>query len=160
MKSATTAALAAALLATAATVPAPAQARDPSTASEALSALSILPVASVTAVASVAATAGASVVAVPAVLLSGAAQWLLLSAQASAEGTVWILERAGDGARLVARFTARNRADLQRLSQLSAGQPVSVTPVPGGWLLGHGAEALAFVPRQAERGHFHHERLN
>lgn len=72
---------------------APAAARGASDASAASSGLSIgVPVA-------------VSVVAPSAVLASGAVL-TVLSVQALASGTVWVLERASDGARVVVNFSA------------------------------------------------------
>lgn len=138
---------------------APASARDASTASEAASTFSLLPVASIAGVASVASAAGASVAAAPAVLLSSASQWLLVSAQVSADGALWILERASDGVRIAAQFTANRSADLRRLSRINAGHVLLITPVPSGWLIGADDVPLAFIPRSPDRSLFHHERI-
>ncbi|MGO8411521.1 hypothetical protein ACC775_38320, partial [Rhizobium ruizarguesonis] len=66
--------------------------------SEASVALSMLPVASVVGTASVASTAAGAVVALPAALSVGGAVLTVKAVQASATGTVYLLERASDGA--------------------------------------------------------------
>src|SRR5258707_102298 len=66
--------------------------------SEASVALSMLPVASVVGTASVASTAAGAVVALPAALSVGGAVLTVKAVQASATGTVYLLERASDRA--------------------------------------------------------------
>ena len=68
--------------------------------SEASIALSALPVASVVGAASVAGAAATASVAVPAVLSVGGATLTVISVQAVAGGTVYLLERASDGAQV------------------------------------------------------------
>ena len=112
----------------------PAQAR--SDVSEA-SALSLVPVA--------------LVIAAPLALLAGGAQLSVVGVKASAEGTVWVLERASDGA----------QASLKLVGQGSAlvGQTVLVTAVAAGWVLSVAGAAIAFVPNELGRSLMHHERL-
>lgn len=133
---------------------APAQAQEPSAASE-LSGLSALPLASVTAVASVGSAAAASVVIAPAVLLSATGQLLLVAAEASADGTVWLLERASDGARVVARFAG----DTRRLATIHSGRAVTVVPVAAGWLLAADGTVLAYVPRDEQARLLYDQRI-
>ena len=66
------------------------------TASEASSALSLLPVA--------------VSVAAPVLLVAGAGAFTVVSVAASAEGSVWVLERASDGARASVRFAGHASA--------------------------------------------------
>ena len=87
------AAMAVAMVAVAASFPAKAQAL-----SEASAALSLLPVASVVGTASVASAAAGALVAVPAAVLVGGAVLTVAALQASAVGTVYVLERTSDGA--------------------------------------------------------------
>jgi len=102
---------------------------DPSGVSE-LSAISALPVAiSVTSVGLVAsATASLAVVAV----------------EASADGVVWIVERASDGVRGTIRFTR----DVAGGLSIAAGQVITVVAMAGGWLLCTAGKAIAFVPNE------------
>ena len=60
--------------------------------------LSMLPVASVVGTASVAGAAASAVVAVPAALMVGGAVLTVKAVEVSARGTVFVLERASDGA--------------------------------------------------------------
>ena len=73
--------------------------------SEASAALSMLPVASVVGTASVASAAAGAVVTVPAALSVGGAVLTVRAVEASAVGTVYLLERASDGARSVWRWS-------------------------------------------------------
>lgn len=108
-----------------------------STASEASLGLSALPV-----VVSVAA---------PAVLLSGGAVLTVVSVQASANGTVWVLERASDGA----RSTLRLAGDAVVL----AGTVVAVSALTTGWLLSSAGRALCFIPNEQGLALLHHEQV-
>ena len=116
----------------------PAQAH--STASEA-SALSALPVA--------------VSVAAPAMLLSGGVMLTVAAVDVSAEGTVWVLERASDGARAVVRLSAHAAG----AASLAVGTAVTVTALAAGWVLSAAGEAIAFIPNQIGASLLHNERL-
>jgi hypothetical protein len=102
------------------------------------SALSVLPVA--------------LVVAAPALLLSGGAQLSVAGVQAVGEGTVWVLERASDGARMSLKLSGKASA--------AAGQSVLVTAVAAGWILSVAGAAVAFVPNEIGRRLMHDEQLS
>lgn len=125
--------LAAALLA-------PAQAHRPPAASE-LSALSALPVA--------------VSVAGPALLLSGTAALTVVAVEASAAGTVWVLERASDGVRI----SLTPSAELAQGALVASGTAVAVTAVTAGWVLSSAGQAIAFVPNSLGRTLTHNERV-
>ena len=110
----------------------------PSTLSE----LSLLPVA-------------VSVVAVPAVL-SGVGAMTVVSVEAASDGTVWVLERASDGAR--ATFQVSQQGAGHAL--VSVGTAVTVTAFSAGWLLSNAGKALAYVPNEAGKALLHHERVS
>lgn len=96
-------------------------AHDASTASSALSALPV-----------------AVVLAAPSGVLVGGATLTVVAVQASAEGTVWLLESASDGARaslLLADGAVR-----------ASGAVVVVTAVAAGWVLSTAGQVVAFVP--------------
>jgi hypothetical protein len=111
----------------------PAQARNDASA---YSALSTLPLASVAAV-------GGAAVAAP-VLLS------------SAQGTVFVLERAADGARASVEIAGRAAAG----SALAVGTVVTVSVISAGVLLSAGGEVIAFIPNEVGRALLHHERVS
>lgn len=118
----------------------PAHAIDPSTGS-ALSALSGLPVAvSITA---------------PVALLSAGAVLTVVSVQASAEGTVWVLERASDGVRASVKFTGQAVGGLS----IAAGTLIEVTVVGAGWVLSAAGKAIAFIPNELGKALMHNERI-
>jgi hypothetical protein len=127
------------LLTLALTLPLPA-ARAHSEVSEA-SALSMLPVA--------------VSVAAPAMLLSGGVLLTVVSVQASAVGTVWVLERASDGARMTLTFSGNAIAG----AALSVVTAVAVTAIASGWVLSAAGQAIAFVPNEIGRSLLHNERI-
>ncbi len=116
-------------------VAAPAQAQRVS-ASDA-SALSLLPVA--------------VLVAAPAMLLSGGVVLTVAVVESTARGSVWVLERASDGA----------RASLQLAGGASAalGTAVLVTAVSAGWILSAAGQAIAFVPNEIGASLMYNERV-
>ena len=122
-----------ALIAAAATNPAQAQRVNASDAS----ALSLLPVA--------------VLVAAPAMLLSGGVVLTVAVVESTARGSVWVLERASDGA----------RASLQRAGGASAalGTAVLVTAVSAGWILSAAGQAIAFVPNEIGASLMYNERV-
>ena len=91
----------------------------------------------------------------PALVLSAGVQLTVIAVQASATGTVWVLERASDGARIVLRFSG----DVARGASIGAGAAISVTALSAGWLLVASGEALCFVPNELGMGLLHNRRL-
>ena len=67
--------------------------------SDASVALSLMPVASVVVAASAVGASATAAVAVPAALSVGGSTLTVIAVEASADGTVYLLERASDGAR-------------------------------------------------------------
>ena len=117
------------------TLQAPA-AQAQSTASEA-SALSALPVA--------------VSVAAPVMLLSAGVALTVVAVEASAQGSVWVLERASDGARASVRFAGQASAVL--------GTAVVITVIGSGYVLSAAGEAIAFVPNAIGTALLHNEQL-
>jgi len=112
----------------------------PNQASEA-SALSMLPVAlSVTA---------------PAMLVSGTVALSVVAIQVTADGVVWVLERASDGARLSVKWASLSVG----MASVAVGTVVTVTAVSAGWLLSAAGEVLAVVPNTLGRALLHHEEV-
>jgi len=102
-----------------------------------LSPLSLLPIA--------------LVVAAPSVLLSGVATLTVVSVEAGAQGSVWVLERSGDGARIVLRLAGG--------ASVLVGTAVVVTAVSAGAVLSVAGQAIAFVPNEVGKALMHHERV-
>lgn len=106
-------------------------------ASEASSALSLLPVA--------------VVVAAPSAVLSAGAVLTVVAVQASADGTVWVLERASDGARLSLQLAGG--------SLVASGAVVTVSALGSGWLLSQAGRVICFIPNEIGQALLHNERV-
>ncbi len=118
----------------------PAAQAHPSNASDA-SALSALPVA--------------VSVAAPVMILSGGAMLTVVAVQASATGTVWVLERASDGARASITLGAQAAGGLS----VAAGTVVLVTAFSAGWVLSAAGKAIAFIPNEIGASLLYNERV-
>ncbi len=105
--------------------------------SAASSALSLLPVA--------------VSVAVPAAVLSTGAVLTVVAVDASARGTVWMLERASDGARM--------SVDIVGHASLGVGALVMVTALSTGWVLSQAGRAVLFVPNEIGASLMYNERV-
>jgi len=97
----------------------------------------------------------AFVVAAPAMLLVGGAALTVVSVQASATGTVWVLERASDGAQASLQFAG----SAAGASLAASGTAVLVTAVAAGWLISAAGQAIAFVPNQIGASLLYNERV-
>lgn len=91
----------------------------------------------------------------PALVLSAGVQLTVVAVTASATGTVWVLERASDGTRIVLRVSG----DAARGASIGAGTAIGVTVLSAGWLLTSGGEALCYVPNERGLALMHHQRL-
>jgi hypothetical protein len=91
----------------------------------------------------------------PALVLSAGVQLTVVAITASATGTVWVLERASDGARIVLRVSG----DLAHGASVGVGAALSVTALSAGWLLVASGEALCFVPNELGLALMHNQRL-
>jgi hypothetical protein len=118
----------------------------------ALSALSALPVASVVGGAS--AVAG-SVVAVPLALSTAGAVLIVSAVESTARGTVYVLERASDGASASIEVVGRGLGGVS----VVAGTSVVVSMTGAGVVLSAAGEAIAFIPNALGRALLHNERL-
>lgn len=105
------------------------------------SALSALPVAmSVTA---------------PVMLLSAGAVLTLVAVQVVADGTIWVLQRASDGARISVKWSTLSVG----MASVAVGTAVTVTAVSAGWILSTAGEVLALIPNALGQALLHHERV-
>ncbi|UUZ66812.1 hypothetical protein LP416_17030 [Polaromonas sp. P2-4] len=118
----------------------------------ALSAVSALPVASVVVGASAAAGA---VLAVPVVLSTAGAVLVVKVVEVSARGTVYVLERASDGARASVEIVGKGLAGIS----VVAGTLVTVSVIGAGVVLSAAGQAIAFIPNELGRALLHNERL-
>jgi hypothetical protein len=129
-------ALAVAACAAAATPPAHAHG-GPSEAS----ALSMLPLAvSVTA---------------PVALLSAGASFTVLAVSGVAEGTLWVLERASDGARISFTVAASGVGAVSA----AAGAIVVTVACSTGWVLSSAGRVIAFIPNEIGKALLYNERV-
>lgn len=133
-----------------AAAPAPARAQ-----SEASLTLSMLPVASVVGAASVGSTVAGAAVALPAALSVAGAVLTVRAVEASAAGTVYVLERASDGARVSVEVTGRAASGIAA----GVGTVVACSVIGTGVVLSAAGEVLAFVPNALGRALLHDERL-
>lgn len=136
----------------AATVLAAALLCAPAHAQSELSALSVLPVASVALGAS--AVAGA-VVAVPLALSTSGAVLVVKSVEVSARGTIYVLERASDGAQAGIEVMGRG----VHAASIATGTLVTVSVIGAGVVLSAAGEAIAFIPNALGQALLHNERL-
>ena len=70
-------------------------------------------------------------------------------------GTVWVLERASDGARATLHFSGH----VAQGASLAVGGAVMVTALASGWVLSAAGQAIAFVPNELGRALLHNERI-
>lgn len=123
--------------------------------SEASAAVSLMPVASVVALAGAAGASAGAVLALPVALSVGGAVLSVVAVQASATGTVYLLERASDGARASVEVSVRGgRAVAQ-----GVGTVVECSLIGAGVVLSVAGEVLAFVPNALGQALLHNERL-
>ncbi len=94
-------------------------------------------------------------VAAPSMLLAGGAVLTIVSVQASAAGTVWVLERASDGARATLHFSGH----VAQGAALSVGGAVMVTALASGVVLSAAGNAIAFIPNEIGRALLFNERI-
>jgi hypothetical protein len=94
-------------------------------------------------------------VAAPVVLLSAGATLTVVAVEASAEGAVWVLERASDGARMSVTLGAQATSGLS----VAAGTAVLVTAFSAGWVLSAAGRAIAYIPNQIGSALLYNERV-
>ena len=90
-------------------------------------------------------------VAAPVMFISGGAMLTVVAVEASAEGTVWVLERASDGVR--ASITVAGGVSV------AVGTAVVVTAISAGWVLSAAGQAIAFIPNQIGAALLYNERI-
>lgn len=117
-----------------------AQAHNEQAASEA-SALSALPVA--------------VSVAAPSMVLSAGVVLTVVSVQVVAGGTVWVVQRASDGARMVIRWGSQAAG----VASVALGTAVTVTAISAGYILSAAGQAIAFVPNALGASLLYNERF-
>lgn len=91
-------------------------------------------------------------VAAPVMVLSAGAVLTVVAVDASARGTVWVLERASDGARASLHLAGH--------VALGLGTAVVATAISTGWVLSAAGEAIAFIPNELGAALLYNERLS
>jgi hypothetical protein len=94
-------------------------------------------------------------VAAPVTLLSAGAMLSVVAVEATSVGTVWVLERASDGARASVQLSAQAAGGLS----VAAGTAVLVTAMSTGWVLSAAGHAIAFIPNEIGSALLHNERV-
>ena len=75
--------------------------------------------------------------------------------EASATGTVYLLERASDGARVSVNVSG----GAVSAAAIGVGSVVTVSAIASGVILSTAAEVLAFIPNEIGRALLHNERV-
>jgi hypothetical protein len=83
-----------------------------------------------------------------------ASELTVKAVQASAQGTVLVLQRASDGA----EFSVRTASELGQAIGVSVGSAVQVVAESTGHVLVASGKVLAFIPNELGRALLHHSR--
>jgi hypothetical protein len=116
-----------------------------------LSAISVAPVA--LSVVAVSAT-GAALSVAPSALLSAGTALVVVSVEVGV--TVWVLERASDGARI----SLRTSGQLAKGVVVSTGAAVAVSVIGTGTVLSVAGEVIAFIPNEIGKALLHNEQVS
>ena len=95
-------------------------------------------------------------VAGPVLVLSAGAALTVVAVEASVGGTVWVLERASDGARMTLRVSGQVAGGLS----VAAGTVVLCTALSTGWVLSAAGQAIAFIPNTIGAALLYNERVS
>ncbi|KQV50668.1 hypothetical protein ASC95_15055 [Pelomonas sp. Root1217] len=129
----------------------PAQAHD--SPSEASAVLSLAPV--VLSVGAVSA-GGVALSAIPAGILSAGVTLVVVSVEVVGSATVWVLERASDGARISIKASGK----LAEGVVVSTGAAVVVSVIAAGTLLSAAGEVIAFIPNEIGKALLYNEQVS
>jgi hypothetical protein len=94
-------------------------------------------------------------VAAPMALLSAGAVFTVVAVEAASNGTVWVLERASDGARASVVLGSLAAGGVS----LAAGAAVVATVFSAGWVLSAAGRAIAYIPNEVGKTLLHNERV-
>ena len=94
-------------------------------------------------------------VAAPVMILSAGATLTIVAVEATSVGTVWVLERASDGARASVTLSAQAAGGLS----VVAGTAVVVTAFSAGWVLSEAGKAIAYIPNSIGAALLYNERI-
>ncbi len=94
-------------------------------------------------------------VAAPVALLSAGAALTVVAVEATSVGTVWVLERASDGARASVTVSGALVGGVS----VVAGTAVVVTAFSAGWVLSAAGQAICFIPNEIGKALLYNERV-
>jgi hypothetical protein len=95
-------------------------------------------------------------VALPIVLVAGVGSIVVTGVEASAEGTVWLVENVADGVKGSIRFAGRAVGALA----IVVGTVVVVTVVATGMVLSTAGHVIAFIPNEIGRSLSYNQRVS
>ncbi len=95
-------------------------------------------------------------VALPVVLVGGVGSIVVTGVQASADGTVWVVENVADGVRGSICFAGRAIGTVA----VAAGTVIMVTAVATGMVLSTAGHVVAFVPNEVGRTLSYNQRVS
>jgi hypothetical protein len=95
-------------------------------------------------------------VALPVILVAGVGSIVVTGMEASAQGTVWLVENVADGARGSICFAGR----AVGAAAIAVGTVVVVTVVATGMLLSTAGHVIAFIPNEIGRTLSYNQRVS
>jgi hypothetical protein len=95
-------------------------------------------------------------VALPVILVAGVGSIVVTGVQASAEGTVWLVENVADGVKGSICFAGR----MLDTAAVAVGSVIVVTAVATGMLLSTAGHVIAFVPNEIGRTLSYNQRVS
>jgi hypothetical protein len=95
-------------------------------------------------------------VAAPVAVLSAGAALTVVAVEATSAGTVWVLERASDGARASVTVSGAVVGGVS----VVAGTAVLVTAFSAGWVLSAAGQAICFIPNEIGKALLYNERVS
>ena len=103
-----------------------------------------------------ASTVAAGAVVLPAAVLSAGSVLLVKTVEVSAQGTVYVLERASDGARVSVELLASGAM----AASMVTGAVVAVSVIGAGTILSAAGEVIAFIPNALGKALLHNEKVS
>ncbi len=97
----------------------------------------------------------AVLIAAPVAFLAAGVMLTVTAIDVSAQGTVWVVRRASDGATASLRVSGELAASVA----VGVGTAISVTVVAAGWLLSVAGEVLCIVPNALGESLLYNERV-
>jgi hypothetical protein len=91
----------------------------------------------------------------PVALLSAGGTLVVVGVEASAAGTVWVLERASDGVRASVTLGAHAAG----AASVAVGTALTATAFSAGWVLHQAGRAVAYIPNEVGRALLYQERV-